>query len=269
MTNDHFAPVSVVIPCFCCAKTIGRAVASIQQQSVIPAQVILVDDASGDLTLKVLSEIEKKYLGWVKVIALDVNRGPSNARNTGWRAAAQPLIAFLDADDTWHPKKIELQYAYMVAHPEIVLSGHGFRMLPDQNSYPDWPVTESGAQEVTKWSLLVSNRFITPSVMLRKDISQRFRLDQWHMEDHLLWLEILCDGGQVAKLSAELAAIYKQPFGVSGLSSQMWKMEKGDLRNYRILYRSGSINGISWLMLSTFSWIKFIRRLIIYLSLNF
>ncbi|MFM7439000.1 MAG: glycosyltransferase family 2 protein, partial [Snowella sp.] len=46
------APVSVIIPCYCCTKTIGRAVQSVFQQSLPPVEVILVNDASPDDTLE-------------------------------------------------------------------------------------------------------------------------------------------------------------------------------------------------------------------------
>lgn len=260
------APVSVVIPCFRCAATIRRAVDSIVQQTHKPAEVILVDDASGDDTLAALHTIEKQYSGWVKVIALMENSGAASARNAGRAAATQPYIAFLDSDDVWHPQKIEIQYAYMSAHPEVALCGHGYRRLTQENALPDWPVSDCVAQSIHKWLLLLSNRFVTPSVMLRRDIEQRFVEKQRYMEDHMLWLKIVCSGGKVVKLSAELAAIYKRPFGVMGLSAQFWSMERGDLGNYRRLYRANCINGFQLGALVVYSVLKYVRRLVIYWS---
>ena len=74
--------------------------------------------------------------------------------------------------------------------------------------------------------------------MIRRDIEQRFTEKQRYMEDHMLWLKIIYSGGYVVKLSPELAAIYKRPFGVTGLSAQFWSMERSDLGNYRRLYRA-------------------------------
>ena len=104
--QESLAPVSVVIPCYRCSLTIRRALASIAQQSLKPAEVILVDDASGDGTLAVLKELASSYPNWMRLIALETNRGAASARNEGWAAASQPFIAFLDADDTWHREKI-------------------------------------------------------------------------------------------------------------------------------------------------------------------
>ena len=266
MQDDTAISVSVVIPCFQCAGTIRRAVDSIVQQTRKPAEVILVDDASGDQTLSVLRNIESQYPGWIKVIALKDNAGAANARNAGWEAATQTYIAFLDSDDAWHPKKIEIQYGYMLAHPDVVLCGHGCRTLAVENALPDWDVSECTVQPVSKWLLMLSNRFVTPSVMLRLNIKQRFVDGQRYMEDHMLWLSIVCSGGLVVKISAELAAIYKPSYGVTGLSSQVWLMEKGDLANYYRLYCDRFINVLQLCALLTYSLLKYCRRLIIYWS---
>lgn len=264
MQDIEMVTVTVVIPCFRCARTIVRAIDSVAKQTQKPAEVILVDDASGDDTLDVLREIEQTYCGWIKVIALQENMGAASARNAGWNAATQPYIAFLDSDDAWHPKKIEIQYAYMNAHPEVVLCGHGYRRLTQEDALPDWNITHYSAQLIRKWLLMLSNKFVTPSVMLRRDIGQRFFERQRYMEDHMLWLQIVCDGGVVAKLSTDLAAIYKRPFGIMGLSAQFWSMERSDLGNYRRLYRADCINGFQLAVLAVYSVLKYVRRLIIY-----
>jgi len=256
--------VSVIVPCFHCTATISRAINSVIKQSQRPAEVILVDDASNDGTLEILRELESKYVGWIKVIALAENSGASVARNMGWAAATQPYVAFLDADDAWHLRKLELQYAYMREHPNVDLCGHGYRQLADPDELPSWGVAEVIGHVVSKWAVLLSNRFVTPSVMLKRDIAFRFNVESRHMEDYLLWSETICSGLATVKLSAELAAIYKAPFGEAGLSGQMWPMAKADVLNYAYLYKKGLINVWQWYGLSIYSSLKFVRRLLIY-----
>lgn len=262
--KGNFAPVSVVVPCYRCRSTVVRAVTSVAQQTRRPAEIILVDDASGDGTLAALREIERTYPGWVKVLHLNENRGAASARNAGWAASSQPYLAFLDADDAWHPHKIEIQYGYMSAHPEVVLCGHGHRLLRGKKALPDWQLSPWTATSIHKWALLLSNKFVTPSVMIRRDIEQRFVENQRYMEDHMLWLMIVCRGGRIVRISAELAAIYKRPFGVTGLSAQFWRMERGDLENYRRLYCSDYINFLQLSALGLYSLLKYVRRLLIY-----
>jgi glycosyltransferase involved in cell wall biosynthesis len=257
------APVSVVIPCFRCGLTIERALRSVLQQSQVPAEVILVDDASGDDTWAILTALEEKHPGLVKLVQMDKNQGAGSARNAGWATASQPFIAFLDADDAWHPEKIEIQYAYMKANPDVALCGHGHRVLK-QNVLPSWKIPVGSVQLIHKWALMRSNRFVTPSAMLRSNMSQRFVEKQRHMEDHMLWLKIVCSGARVVKLSEELAAIYKEPFGVTGLSAQVWLMERADLGNYRRLYADSCITSYQLMALGVYSALKYVRRLFIY-----
>lgn len=256
--------VSVIIPCFCCANTIERAIDSIVHQTRKPAEVILVDDASTDNTLQTLHKTANQHSGWVKVISLSKNHGAAYARNIGWAAATQPYIAFLDSDDAWHTKKIEIQYQYMIDNPEVALSGHTFSKLTKISTEDlNWPVTLKSIDKITWCKLLLKNQFITPSVMLKKNISNRFHDSKRYMEDHLLWMEIVGSGLLAVKLNANLAAIYKPMYGSSGLSSNMWKMEKSELHNYWLLLKANRISFIIFVLISFYSFLKYLRRLLI------
>ncbi|QTN30415.1 glycosyltransferase family 2 protein [Rhodoferax sp. AJA081-3] len=159
------APVSVVVPCYRCAATIARAVSSVAAQTLRPAEMILVDDASGDATLQQLHTLQAQHGPLIRVVALAANAGAASARNAGWNLATQPYIAFLDADDTWHPQKLEIQYRYMQQHPEVALSGHLCRQLPaDAQGASNWPITWTpGDVQCVTWSqLLLRHQFVTP-----------------------------------------------------------------------------------------------------------
>ena len=103
------AKVSVIIPCYNCALTLQRAFNSVLSQTVQPAEILLIDDKSTDNTLEIIKQSIVAFPLKIKIIELTVNQGAANARNAGWEVATQPYIAFLDSDDTWHPKKIEIQ----------------------------------------------------------------------------------------------------------------------------------------------------------------
>jgi glycosyltransferase involved in cell wall biosynthesis len=128
--QKNIARVSVVIPCYRCADTIERAVMSVAEQTLKPYEVILVEDCSGDYTLDVLYSLQSQFdVDWIKIIPLKVNSGPGTARNVGWNASQQDYIAFLDADDSWHPQKIEIQYGWMVKNSDVDMTGHDFQYL--------------------------------------------------------------------------------------------------------------------------------------------
>lgn len=259
--NENRAPVSVIIPCFNCSGTICRAVESIFAQSRRPSEIILVDDASQDDTLSKIKKIAQKYgPKLIKIISLSENRGPALARNRGWDIAENSYIAFLDADDSWHPKKIEIQYGFMQRHPEIALSGHSHCKC-NPESVDAALVVQEGYAVCSKFQLLLSNPFITPSVMLKRDLPVRFDPHRRHMEDHLLWLQVIFNGYPIARLNACLACIYKKIYGARGLSSDLLEMEKGDLYKYWFLYKAGHIPLITTFALFLYSILKYIKRL--------
>jgi len=130
VSSNDLVAVSVVVPCYRCKETIERAVASVMGQTQVPAELILVDDQSGDGSLDLLKLIQSKYgCNQIKVVSLTVNQGAASARNAGWDVATQPYVAFLDADDAWHPLKIEIQLEWMLKHPGAALTGHACQIV--------------------------------------------------------------------------------------------------------------------------------------------
>jgi glycosyltransferase involved in cell wall biosynthesis len=261
------APVSVIIPCYRCTETIGRAVVSIIQQTLPPKEVLLVEDCSGDegQTLNLLYQLQQTYqgkVGLIRVIPLEKNRGPAGARNVGWNLAQQPLIAFLDADDAWDPKKIEIQYKWMESHPEVALTGHSSVWIRPGESAPNLP-NQTQARPISRRQLLLSNRLLTRSVMLRSEITYRFEPAKRYAEDYLLWLKIVLGGHAAWRLELPLAYSYKAHFGGGGLSGDLWKMEKGELDAYKRVYQEGIISLTTFVGVVLVSLVKYFRRLLL------
>jgi glycosyltransferase involved in cell wall biosynthesis len=256
------APVSVVVPCFNCADTLERAVESIAKQSKRPAEVILVDDASTDTTAEVIDGLARNHpADWIRVITLDKNGGPSTARNAGWDVARYEYLAFLDADDTWHARKIELQWSFMNANPDVTLCGHGYRVVGTGEALRAGASVRS-VQRLTCARLLISNRLATRTVMLRRGLKFRFLAGKRYAEDYLLWLQIVCSGHEAVVLGSQLAYAYKAPFGASGLSARLWDMEKGELETYEMLAAEGRINRAIGGFLAAFSLLRYMRRVV-------
>lgn len=257
-------PVSVVMPCFRAADTIGRALRSVGAQTELPCEIIVVDDASDDGTAERVRQIAAALdlpLP-VRVQCRQRNGGAGEARNAGWDAASGDYVAFLDADDAWHPHKIERQYGFMEAHRDIGISGHLHRVVFD-DSAPVAARLDDGYRTLGRRDFLLANRFVTPSVMLRTSLPLRFATGKRHMEDHHLWATAACQGVGIARLDAELCDIFKPSFGHAGLSAQLWKMELGELDSYRRLRSAGHLGAVVWWGLSAWSLAKFVRRLAI------
>jgi glycosyltransferase involved in cell wall biosynthesis len=95
--------LSIIIPCFNCAQTLGSAVASIYQQDVpIPFDVTMVDDGSTDDTWDVMRRIAGEHAN-IKILQHAVNRGGGAARNTAVAHSTGNLIFCLDSDDMLGP----------------------------------------------------------------------------------------------------------------------------------------------------------------------
>lgn len=259
MMVGRFVPVSVVIPCFRCTGTVRRAVESIIHQTQTPVEVILVDDGSADETPHVLREIEAQYPGWVKVVLLNENSGPACARNAGWSVATQPYIAFLDADDSWHSDKLHIQYEYMKINADVVLCGHQCIRFDKAGAHSQL-LGRLRETEIKSIGLLFRSAFSTPTVMLKRDIPFRFSQGKRYAEDFLLWQQIAFAGLRAVRLEIPLAYIYKPFYGSQGLSSAMWKMERGELDNFVVLYRSGAIGVALYSYAVIFSVFKFFIR---------
>ncbi len=93
--------LSVIVPVYNMAKdgNLDYCINSLVQQTLQSMEIVAVDDASTDDSLKILREFEKKYPGRVKVVASPENRKQGGARNLGLQEAQGRYIGFMDADD--------------------------------------------------------------------------------------------------------------------------------------------------------------------------
>lgn len=258
-----FAPVTAVIPCYRDAATIHRAVSSAVQQTMPPREIIVVDDGSDhDTTEHILRSIEAEFPGRVSVVRLERNAGPAVARNCGWDAASQPFVAFLDADDVWHPQKIALQLPLMLAPNGAGIAGHGIRIGPPTDSYSD-SYARARVTTVTMWKLLRRNWLPTPTVMVKASLTHRFDPTRRYCEDYDLWLRIVASGEPCKFLPMPLSSTFKDSFGEKGLSNNLWRMELAQADVYRGLRADELISRAHYCLLIVWGAIRFVRRLAI------
>lgn len=132
---------TVVIPLFNKEKYIQKAITSLAFQSKKPFEIIVVDDASTDASLRVAKNCFLMYKAAfaktkIKIIALKNNSGPGNARNRGLEKATGDLISFLDADDYYEKEFIATAVHYM--HQEqIHFLVAGIKLHPSGVKYPE------------------------------------------------------------------------------------------------------------------------------------
>ena len=255
--------LSVVIPCFNCEKTLIRSINSILlQEQFLPKEIILVNDCSSDNTQSVIESIKHEYPTIIKNILLQKNVGAASARNIGLNLATSKYVALLDADDTWHHKKLLMQYTFMLNNPEVILSGH---LCAIMNEIKDNVVINNNflVKKISKFDALIKTPFNTPTVIFQNLGFIRFPENRRYAEDANLWQNIIYSNHKVVRIECLLAFVHKPLYGANGLSSNMWQMEKGELDNFLILFHNKKIKWYELYFAVSLSIAKFIRRVVI------
>ena len=112
--------VSVIIPNYNYARYVGQAIESVINQTYLNIEIIVVNNGSTDNSLEILEGFGQRIH-----LVNQENLGQSGARKSGLSKATGDFIAFLDADDTWEPQKIEKQLRLFSPTTELVYCGIG------------------------------------------------------------------------------------------------------------------------------------------------
>jgi glycosyltransferase involved in cell wall biosynthesis len=188
MTTRSKKPlVSVIIPTYNRGWILKEAIDSALAQDFRDFELIVVDDGSTDETKKILDGYDQELM-----VMRQSNRGVSAARNRGIAAAAGRLIAFLDSDDLWLPRKLSTQVAYFDSNPDAVIAQteeiwirNGMRVNPKIRHH-------KFAGMIFERSLALC--LVSPSaVMMRRSLFDEVGLfdeDLPACEDYDLWLRI-------------------------------------------------------------------------------
>lgn len=251
--------VSIVLPVYNAANTVVTAIESVIKQSYQLWELIIVDDGSIDDSVNVVQAYIETLNDGIRSQILFIrkqNEGPSKTRNLAIENARGNIIAFLDSDDMWIPEKLEIQLSYFTDDIGIISGGFNKTLFSGQEAF----------HYVSFSDLLKRNYFSTPTVMISRDKIgvHRFSEFQKYAEDYKLWLDITAryPGLYINKTIAK-SITGKFDFGITGLSSNLLEMEKGEISNYHDLLKEGKISLLRYSICITYSLLKFIRRLVI------
>src|SRR5581483_3242492 len=106
--------ISCIVPTFNSERYLAETLDSILSQAYRPLDIIVADDGSTDGTI----DVAARYGNPVRFINQET-AGPAATRNLGLRVSSGEYIAFLDADDLWHPEKLTLQMGRFNGRSEL------------------------------------------------------------------------------------------------------------------------------------------------------
>lgn len=218
--------VTIVMPAHNAAETLGFAVESVRAQTFVDWELLIVDDGSRDST----AEIARNFCALDRRIRLlgGQHRGVSGARNLGIGASRAPIVAFLDADDGWHPDKLAIHLRHLERRPAVGVSYSQAAFL-DAQGQPTGHVSRARTRDVTSVHLLHSNPTTTTSTLVvRRSLFAKvglFRQSMSFAED-LEWLIRASRATDYCLEGLDRPLTWYRT-SQQGLSSQLDKMQAG------------------------------------------
>lgn len=183
--------ISVIIPTYNRVSFLGRALLSVQQQSLPCNEIIVIDDGSDDDTSTLVSSFSANCPTPVHYIYQN-NKGPAAARNRGIEEAKFPYLAFLDSDDHWQKRKLEIQYKALVSSSEDMISHTKERWLRRGQHLNQKKKHIPGNGDIFKHCLQLCAVGMSTVMVKRKLFSEAglFNEKMRCCEDYDLWLRV-------------------------------------------------------------------------------
>ncbi|MHC6224582.1 glycosyltransferase family 2 protein [Pseudomonas sp. X10] len=216
--------VSIITPSYNAERLIGRTLQSVLEQTWQDWELLVIDDCSKDGTRNVVEEFATRD-SRIRLITLDRNNGaPAAPRNIGVREARGEWIAFLDADDIWHPEKLALQMVVAEARNCEFLSTQ-MKDFVDDSLLTFEPVGSAAVESIGFQQQRIKGRIPTSSVLVTRELILRFPFNEdiryKAVEDYHCWLRILQSGAKHWKVQYPLLN-YRRIIGqISGSKKYM------------------------------------------------
>ncbi|MBI4970833.1 MAG: glycosyltransferase family 2 protein [Candidatus Omnitrophica bacterium] len=180
--------VSVIIPTYNRKELVRRAIQSVLNQTFKKYALIVVDDGSTDQTDKILKEFKGAKIHFYR----QDRKGVSAARNRGIRESRGELIAFLDSDDVWHPKKLEVQVDFFRKNPTAMIAQTEEEWIRDGRPANPMKKHKKYSGDIFRASLPLC--IVSPSaVMMRRELFDKVGYFDDRLsacEDYDMWLRV-------------------------------------------------------------------------------
>jgi teichuronic acid biosynthesis glycosyltransferase TuaG len=194
------AVVSIVTPAYRAASFIGEAVASVRAQTYPHFEMLIVDDCSPDDTAAAVGAAAGGD-GRIRLLRQPRNGGPATARNRGLAEARGRWIAFLDSDDLWLPRKLELQLPFH-RRSAAKISCTDFRRMDEDRARLGRRIAAPDRLDFRQ--LLCNTGIPTSTVLVDRALTGDFRMKETRCDDYACWLDLLRPGGLAVGLHEDL-----------------------------------------------------------------
>jgi teichuronic acid biosynthesis glycosyltransferase TuaG len=235
--------VSIVTPVYNAARWLPETLATVRAQTFTDWEQIFVDDVSTDNSLAIVEAAAAEDPRF-RVLRMQRNGGPSAARNLAMDAARGRFIAFLDADDLWHPEKLARAVEWMTTHGYGFIY-HDYRHMSYDGARIGALIT--GPEELNMHTL--HTRRGTGgclSVVIDRDRVAKFHFPDnslYMHEDFCGWLDIIQQGQLGHRLPADLG---RYRLSENSRSSNKRKSIYGAWRIYRDYSKLPPLRAAIW-----------------------
>jgi glycosyltransferase involved in cell wall biosynthesis len=215
---DNFDPtlISVVMPCHNAAPYVAEAIASVFEQSYPQVELIVVDDGSTDGSSEILQRLTSENPERITLVYQN-RAGPFVARNHAFAHANGNFIAFLDADDTWHPDALRLMHEALEAELADVAWCGWQAIGPTATDTQPNPPPEFEAEEAVIF-FLENGAWPLNSMLIRRQLIDELRGFSERAPtamDYDLWLRLLARQPRLVRVPEVLAFHRHYPRGES------------------------------------------------------
>ena len=225
--------VSIVTPSYNCEPFIAETIQSVINQTYTNWELLIVDDNSSDNSVAIIKEfllIDTR----IQLFQQDVNQGAAIARNIGIEKSKGEFIAFLDSDDLWMPKKLELQIAFMQKNDFNFTHTSYFFIDESSKVLPKTYVVKG---KLSYKDMLYTNRIGCLSVVLNQSkMGKIFMPNMRKRQDYAHWLNILKVEDFVYGLDQPLAKYRIRKNSMSANKVEMLKW------NFNLFYKNQKLS---------------------------
>lgn len=253
--NKPTADISIIVPNYNNGKFLGEFIESVNQSTLSPKELVIVDDGSTDNSRQVLDKYSS--LHYLKVFYFEQNRGLTEALNTALEISTGKYIMRADPDDKLDPERIEKQVGFMLnnAHVDVLgcnvcyFNGETGKII-NQSNFP------TGHHEIVRRYSKGEHGIQHPTAFLRGDLYKKYRYQKiFPAEDYELFARMAFDGLIFANLEEPLYFMRVH----RGSSTSNLRL-KTMIQTYAFRDRIYSTHTSRWRVLTYFWHILFYRK---------